>query len=619
MKQMLNTEVRILYIPTNEIKLLDIPRVLDEMGYDVYHASFGISAEEYDKKAYKKILTVIDKMQIHYVISYDFVQTISQACFEAGIPYIAWVYDTPQKELYTHYAFYPCNYVFAFDKCQVQRLQEIGITNVQHTPLAVHVDKVNMVTDTVGRNHRNEYQNEIAFVGQLYKVENEDVLLRQMGEKLETQLRQNIESCFMKWDKNTRMHGLMSEECVAYFGELEGHKIRKNYPFMSEQFYYEAALLSRMLANRERVHVLNKLAEAYDVAFYTYDKDVSQLSDRVKVRPGMSYDLLSHVYQTSKININITLHCIETGASQRVLDVMAAGGFLLSNYQAELEEMFVQGEEIVLFHNEQEMEELIAYYLTHDEERERIARKGQQKVLQKYSYQEGLIRAFGYIDEMERDREESYISLQRNYLVKESNSLLAVGTEEAHRKLYEIYTNKLYEATIQRTTELSLLREMMECWQCELESGAPRILNDVRNLQQVEQKYLEVKHGVWRIEQSLSYEKCMSALEHMHQRGDSMIFIAWVIYSNLQDREKTFVKLSELMAETNIPEAVELLSYGLLFLKGSRELLLQQANYFMELNMWQEALKALLAIENPEDEVKSVIAELSDALGITNE
>ena len=401
--QMRDTDVRILYIPTNEIKLLDIPRVLDEMGYNIYHASFGISAQEYDKNAYKKIIAVIDRLGIHCAISYDFVPTIAQACFETGIPYVAWVYDAPQKELYTHYALYPCNYIFAFDKIQVRRLQDIGIKNAVHMPLAVHSDKVNMVTDIVGKKSSSKYQDEIAFVGQLYQVENEDVLLERMGEKLSQQLHQNIDSCFMKWDRNTHLHGLMSEECVAFLEELEEYKIRKNYPFMEEQFYYEAALLSRMLANRERVHVLNRLAEKYDVVFYTYDKNVSQLSDKVKIKPGMSYDLLSHVFQKSKINLNITLHCIETGASQRVLDVMAAGGFLLSNYQEELEEMFIPGEEIVLYHNEQELEELVEYYLTHDEERERIARKGQQRVLREYNYKEGLIKVFKYVDEAEAD------------------------------------------------------------------------------------------------------------------------------------------------------------------------------------------------------------------------
>ena len=611
---MKKTVARILYISTEEIKLLDIPRVLDEMGYDIYQASFGISAQGYDKDAFKKIIAVIDRLGINCAISYDFVPTIAQACFETGIPYIAWVYDSPQKELYTHYAKYPCNYIFAFDKMQVRRMQDIGIKHAVHMPLAVHVDKVNIVSDFMDQRGRKEYLNEIAFVGQLYKVENEDALLKQMGESLEQQMHQNIDSCFMKWDKSVQMHGLMSKACVEYLSELEQHKVCRLYPYMSEQFYYEAALLSRMLANRERVHTLNRLADKYDVAFYTYDKDVSQLSEKVKVRAGMSYDLLSLVYQKSKINLNITLHCIETGASQRVLDVMAAGGFLLSNYQEELEEMFVPGEEIVLYHDEQELEELITYYLTHDEERERIARKGQEKVLREYNYQRGLLRAFQYVDQAESKREVSYIVQQREFLRRETDIYLAMGNDEAYQRLYSLYTDAIYETTIQKTTEFSVLREMLECWQREREIGNTCIFVDVQNLQQAEQKYIRVKHGLWRVENNLSYDKCKDVVEYMRNGDCSLFFIAWIVYANLQQREKTYVELSQLFAEESIPDAIELLYYGLMFLKNSPELLIQQANLYMELNLWNEALKVLKQIENPEEEIKVVLKELVEAL-----
>ncbi len=618
MEQIKDTEVRILYIQTNEISLLDIPRVLDEMGYAVYRAAFGISVQQYDDKVYRQIVTSIDKFKIHCVITYDFVETVAQACMETGIPYIAWVYDAPQKELYTHYALYPCNYIVAFDKMQVQRLKDIGINHVIHMPLAVHEEKIDMVTN-VGEKAKDMSQNEIAFIGQLYKMENEKELLNRMDEKTRQQLQFNIDTCYMKWNKDAHLHGVLSEGCVAFFSEVDGHCIGERYPYMSEQFYYEAAFLSRAIANRERVHILNKLAEQYDVSFYTYDKNVSQLSERVKVKPGMPYDVLSHVYRKTKINLNITLHCIETGVPQRVFDIMAAGGFVLTNYQEELEELFVPGEEIAIYHNEQELEELVAYYLTHDEEREKIARKGQEKVLREYNYQRSLAKVFAYVDEAEREREETYQVIQRKELRKQADILLAQNTEAAHQQLYELFTNRVYELAIQKNTELSTLREMVECWSKEKILGVPCIFDDVKSLQQAEQKYVEIKHGFWRIEQGLPYEKCMEAVERMRQGKVSKFFAAWLIYVNLRDQEEAFLKLSRLMAESSLTEAVEMLSYGLLFLEENSELLVQQADFLMELNLWEQALQTLQTITNPTGEIREVIAELSDALNGKNE
>lgn len=614
MKQVTNEIVRILYIQTNEISLLDIPRVLDTQGYEVYQGNFGLHAEEYEETGCRRIISAIEDLDIQCAVSYDFIVTIAQACFEAGIPYVAWVYDAPQKGLYTHFAMYPCNYIFTFDKMQAHRLRDIGAQHIVHLPLAVDGEKVKMVTDTIGKKMKKGYQSEITFIGQLYNRGYEDSHLKQMDEDCKRQIQQAVDTCFLKWDKGINIYGQLSEKCIATLDEMEGHKVQRFYPYMSEQFFYEAALLCRILANRERVHVLNKLAEQYEVTFYTQDTDTKQLSERVKVRPGVSYDVLSHIYRRSKINLNMTLHCIETGAPQRVLDVMAAGGFMLSNYQEELEEMFVPGEEIVLYHNEEELEKYVAYYLAHDEERERIAQKGREKVLQKYDFKGALAKVFQYVNRKERDRQESYIDIQAEELREQVNQLLAQKEEQRYQRLYALLTDRKYDTTIRKFTDLHTVRLMAEFSRNEAVSGRRCIFEDVDNIQQAEHKYASLQHALWRIEQGLPYEKCVEAVRSMRQNGISKCFIAWMICANLREREDTFVKTAGLLAEFNKVEAIELLTYGLLFLEKSQKLLMQKADLLMELNLWEEALKTLQAIEEPDGEVAEVIRELSEAL-----
>jgi len=610
MRQISRIEYRILYVETNEITLLDIPRSLDELGYDVYKAVLGIKAQEYDDTSYRKIFTAIDKFHIHCVISYDFIPVIAQACLEADVPYIAWVYDCPQKELYTHYALYPGNYIFAFDKEQVKDLKRVGIDHAVYMPLAVHESKIRLLKNAKEKENPHKYKNDITFIGQLYRMENETAVFHCMPEDIKTQLQQNIDGCFMKWEKGFRFHGQMSDDCAECFGELEGHMVRKEFPYMSEKFYYEAAFLSRAIANRERVHVLNKLAEKYDVKFYTKDKDTSQLSPAVKILPGMGYDELFNVYAQSKININITLHCIQTGACQRIFDVLAAGGFLLTNYQEELEELFVPGEELVFYHNEQELLELAEYYLTHEEERERIAANGQKKVLEKYTFGRVLPEVIDYVAGHEEKREEKYIVSQQKFLREQADLLLAEGTEASCLKLYELYTDKLYETAIRKDTEIGTLREMLECWQRERELGTVCIFDNVTSVKEAEQKYLRLKHGLWRVEQGLSHDKCMTAVECIRNGSISKFFAVWCVFANLRDKEETVVKVAALMAESSIPEAIEFLSYGLLLFRNSAMLLSEKASYFMDLNLWQEALKTLKQIENPDEEIRAVINDL---------
>ncbi len=65
---------------------------------------------------------------------------------------------------------------------------------------------------------------------------------------------------------------------------------------------------------------------------------------------------------------------------------MGCGGFVLSNYQAEIPDLFEPGIDIITYASMEEMNELAAYYLSHDNERREIAHNGYEKVLHNYTY-----------------------------------------------------------------------------------------------------------------------------------------------------------------------------------------------------------------------------------------
>lgn len=605
--------IKILYIET-EIQLLDIPRALDELGFNVYKTSLGRSAQGYEKEACKRMVDAIDHSGIQCVFSYDFSESIAQACYETGIPYVAWVYDAPQTELYTHYAQYPGNYIFVFDKNQQKRLREIGIQNVQHMPLAVHTEKIKMNFKDMDTSDLN-YIHDISFIGQLYYRQDVQTAYDKAPEQVQNSLEENIASCFLKWDDETSVHGIMKEHVVAYFSELDRHSMPKDYPYITEQFTYEAAAISRMLANRERVHILNTLAEQYQVALYTYDKYTEQLSEKVNIYPGVGYDFeLSKIYRKSKINLNITLHCIETGAPQRIFDIMAAGGFMLSNYQKELTELFVPGEEIVLYHNMEELQQLVEYYLTHEEERERIAKKGQDKVLRLHGYHNKLLRVMELVYEQECSRKVSYIEADRRELIKLANEGLARGTKEDYLQLYNIFRDRRYETAIQKTTMLGCLREMLELYRSEGVWKDSTIFCNIHSLEDAETRYLRIKHGLWRIEQNLSEEKCMQVMNMIEEEQISLFFVTWQIFVNMKYREELYLTIGDYYRSQNLANAIEFYTYALWWLKDNPQLLLNKADCLMEGAMFKEALETLEQIANPSEDVASLIQELKDAL-----
>ena len=106
------------------------------------------------------------------------------------------------------------------------------------------------------------------------------------------------------------------------------------------------------------------------------------LRRRVKAR-GIWGEAMLHLYNTTKVVLNITNWdpARYVALNQRVFDVPAVGAFLLTDYSPELEEHYRLGEEIVCFASAEELRDKARYFLSHDPEREAIARKGYEKAL----------------------------------------------------------------------------------------------------------------------------------------------------------------------------------------------------------------------------------------------
>ena len=68
------------------------------------------------------------------------------------------------------------------------------------------------------------------------------------------------------------------------------------------------------------------------------------------------------------------------------MDILAAGGFLITNYQEEIAEYFVDGQDLVIAYTPEDMIEKTAYYLEHEDERKAIAEHGQKTVLETFAY-----------------------------------------------------------------------------------------------------------------------------------------------------------------------------------------------------------------------------------------
>jgi len=111
----------------------------------------------------------------------------------------------------------------------------------------------------------------------------------------------------------------------------------------------------------------------------------------IAFEPSVDYaDGLPELYRSSKVNLNITSIQMPTAVNQRVFDCPVAGGFLLTDTQADLESLFDAPRETARYSGVDEARDLIRYYSTHDAERVAITRRARERILAEHTYENRL-------------------------------------------------------------------------------------------------------------------------------------------------------------------------------------------------------------------------------------
>lgn len=101
-----------------------------------------------------------------------------------------------------------------------------------------------------------------------------------------------------------------------------------------------------------------------------------------------SYGEMAEVYRCSKIVVNISRDDYPEDANLRLFEAMASGALLVTLLPTEAEELgLVTGEHFVGYRHDDELLDVLAHYLAHDDDRARIAEAGRAAVLREHTYE----------------------------------------------------------------------------------------------------------------------------------------------------------------------------------------------------------------------------------------
>lgn len=379
--------MNILWIDWNSYGKEDILAVLTQMGHKI--TSVPLEAKNYrmDPRYKHKLKTTITEQECDLAFSSNYFPVVSDACREKKIPYAAWCYDSPMILLYHKTIVNPCNYIFVFDSHLYFDLCKKGVQTVYYMPMAVNPKRLQGIQLTEAE--KEQYQADISFVGSMYNEKHN--LYDRMAAALDDFTKGYAEAVM---EAQRRLYGIyfledvLDDTIVGNMQKALRFETSRD-GFETLQYVYAGYFLCRKMAERDRKEALSLISRNHSVKLYTH-RPTPELP-LVQNMGQVDYEAqMPKVFMASRINLNITLRSIVSGIPLRAMDIMGAGGFLLTNYQADFGEHFIQGEDYVCYEGMEDMVDKIDYYLAHDREREQIAANGCKKVREEHSYEKHL-------------------------------------------------------------------------------------------------------------------------------------------------------------------------------------------------------------------------------------
>lgn len=391
--------MRILVYRWKAYNYMDIEQTFAAMGHTVDHIEQKLGNYDIEPE-FEKILTKkIHEQDYDLVFTVNYFAVISNVCQREQIPYVSWTCDNPLISMYHESVFHDCNYIFTFDQTNYLEFKQMGVKHIWYLPLSVDAKRLDSLMNQADDLY--QYQADVSFVGSLYERNSYDKIKSSLPEYLRGYFDATMEAQMNLSGANIIEPMLTTEileELQKYF-RLE----KSEGSFSDLGLIFQTTVLGFKIAEIERRRALLELSKYFKVHVYSN----SDTSDFLNIQYCGSVDYWSQmpkVFRASKINLNMTIPNIKSGIPLRVWDILGSGGFLLTNYQAEIPYYFEEGKDIVCFDGIEDMRDKVKYYLSHEEERAKIARNGYEKVKEHHTYVDRLSKILTIVKEEEAKR-----------------------------------------------------------------------------------------------------------------------------------------------------------------------------------------------------------------------
>lgn len=377
--------MNILYVNWMCFGAEDALESLQELGHTIYIVQ--LSDKSHEDIDWDFVLMLEQKIKtqcIDLILSFNYFPTLSEAALICGCKYMSFIYDSPSIKVYSPNVINPCNFVFTFDSAMYEDLMAKGVQTIYYSPLPVNTKRLNALQ--VNEADKKQYYCDIAFVGSLYNEKHH--LYERLKEKANDPHLIGFLEGVMEAQLKVYGYNFISECLTPSIID----SLYDAMPFLVEKgmftdlnYVYSDYFLCRRLAYLERSRILERLSMHYKTYHYTNDPE-AKIGAAVNMGKINYFTEMPKAFRYSKINLNMTLRSIKNGIPLRAMDIMGAGGFLLTNFQQDFLQHFDPDKDFVYYSSIEELEDKAAYYIKHDTERVRIAKNGLHKIEQNHTY-----------------------------------------------------------------------------------------------------------------------------------------------------------------------------------------------------------------------------------------
>lgn len=361
-------------------------RGLKELGHTVYEVILEVENKSPSgQEILDAVVMGMEKSNADIIFSINYYPALSEIARVYKLLYYSWIVDAPVLELYSKTIKNRCNRVFIFDSELYREISVYNPYNIFYLPLAADCDFYQNAIRNASLSDVEKYTHNITFVVSLYTEKCPYDKVKNLSPKISGYLH-GIMKAQEKIYGYYFVEELLSDELVDEFVKnYDGYYLAGEEDLLTKKRTLAQFYIGNKITAMERVDTFKYLSEKFEVDIYTASdtKEIPKLKNHGTI---MTHTKMPIVFNKSTINLNPTSKPIRSGIPLRIFDLLACEGFVLCNYQSDLLNEFLPGEELDIYSSIEELEEKIRYYLSHTDVCREIAHNGYEKVSKRHTY-----------------------------------------------------------------------------------------------------------------------------------------------------------------------------------------------------------------------------------------